>query len=169
MSTEVEYRRKPDPDHSVTAAGGLHICPPSGVVPDVCPLRYGSATEQLSLISFLFLYQSSCLSRWMLGRSVCLEVAIVVHMSLWNCENAHLSQSNIQRAWGCKQIGFLVSPCCTAHDPDCISCPTTSSLIWSKKSNWSFIKFHHSSSVLLKLWFIFPVFSCTLLTVLYSI
>lgn len=56
-AANVDHRRKPSQDQSVTVADGLHIRSSSGVTPDVCTLRYGSATEQLSLISFLFLYR----------------------------------------------------------------------------------------------------------------
>lgn len=62
----------------MTAADGLQICSPSGVTPDVCPLRYRSATKQSSLISFLFLYQvpASADGCW----------AGLQLLLLWNCE-----------------------------------------------------------------------------------
>lgn len=62
----------------MTAADGLQTCSPSGVTPDVCPLRYRSATKQSSLISFLFLYQvpASADGCW----------AGLQLLLLWNCE-----------------------------------------------------------------------------------
>ena len=103
ISTGVERRCEPSPDQSVTAADGLHIRPPSGVRPDVGPLRYGSATEQLSLISFLFPYRVPASADGCWAGLCCLEVAIVMRISLVNCENEHLSECNIQSGRGCKQ------------------------------------------------------------------
>lgn len=100
ISAHAGLRLQPSPHLSVTAADGLHIRSPSGVMPDVCPLRYGSATAQLSLISFLFLNQVPVSHWWMLGTAICGNSHCCEHLTL-----TMMNMCPNERGQGCKQRG----------------------------------------------------------------